>query len=239
MKDNIEKRIKDILNEKSKGQSVLEINDYIKDISQKINDHIQDMRDFQANSIEIIESMEDLFEDIGVIIKQLDLSLPLKIPQVIKKIRNISKDPPDFEILEKCFYFCHICIFLYYEVLISSYNELKEKIEKFQFKDFFLLTAKIELIKEAKMREASNSFNEDLIEKLWEDLKSEIIFIDNKIVNSSISSYFNNSNIKIFQKDLFELCEKVMKELDLKNSDPQNIFLKPFMKQNNLYYEID
>ena len=240
MNDNAEQRLKDILSEKSKNQSVSEIYDYIKDVSQKINDRIQDMRDFQINSIEIIESIGDLFEDIDLIIKQLDLSLPLKIPQVIKKIRNISKDPPNLEILEKCYYFCHICVFLCYEEFIRSYNELKEKIEKFQFQDFFLLNAaKMELIKEAKMREASNSFNENLIEKLWENLKSETIFIDNKIVNSNISSYFNNFNIKIFQKDLFELCEKVMKEIDLKNSDPQNIFLKPFMKQNNLYYEMD
>ena len=49
------------------------------------------------------------------------------------------------------------------------------------------------------MREASNALNENLIEKLWENLKLETIFIDNKIVNSII--FFNNFNIKKFQKE--------------------------------------
>ena len=35
------------------------------------------------------------------------------------------------------------------------------------------------------------------------------------------------------------MCGKIIKEVDLKISDPQNTFLKPFMKQNDLYYEID
>ena len=53
-----------------------EINDYINEITQKINERIQDMRDILMNSIEIIESIGD----IDLIIKQLDLSFPLKIP---------------------------------------------------------------------------------------------------------------------------------------------------------------
>ena len=235
-----QQRIKDILNEKSKSPTVSEISNYIKELNQKINERIQDMKDFQIYSIEIIESIGDFFENVDLIIKQLDLSLPLKIPQVIKKIRDISKNPPNLEILEKCFYVCQICIFLCYEEFIQNYNELKEKIEKIKLDDIFLLNAaKIELIREAKMKEASIPFDGKLIENLWEKLKLETKFIDNETINSSISSYFNQFNIKKFQKDFIEMCGKIIKEVDLKISDTQNIFLKPFMKQNNLYYEID
>jgi len=89
------------------------------------------------------------------------------------------------------------------------------------------------------MKEASIPFDGKLIENLWEKLKLETKFIDNETINSSISSYFNQFNIKKFQKDFIEMCGKIIKEVDLKISAPQNIFLKHFMKQNNLYYEID
>ena len=56
-----------------------EIKDYKIRIYKQINDGIQDMKDFQSNSI------GDFLEDIDVIIKQLNLSLLLKISDAIKK----------------------------------------------------------------------------------------------------------------------------------------------------------
>ena len=236
-----EEKIKNILNEKkTKSQSVSEINDYINRIYKQINDSIQDMKDFQSNSIELIENIGDFFDDIDLIIKQLDISLPLKISDVIKKIKKIVKNSLDLDILEKCFYFCQICTFLYYEEYIGYYTKIKEKIDKLKTKGIFLLNAvKNELIKEAKSRIKSFSYDEQIIEDIWDNLKLENKFIDDKIVNDNITSYINKFNIEIFEKDLSELCGKSIKEVNLKNPDPQNIFLKSFMKQQELDYDID
>lgn len=71
-----------------------------------------------------------------------------------------------------------------------------------------------------------------------EKLKSESNFIENSIVNAEIKSYVNKNDITIFIRELSNLCSQLVKNINLKESNPQNIFLKPFMKQNNLYYEI-
>ena len=62
-----------------------EIKDYKIRIYKQINDGIQDMKDFQSNSI------GDFLEDIDVIIKQLNLSLLLKISDVIKNKKNTKR----------------------------------------------------------------------------------------------------------------------------------------------------
>ena len=62
-----------------------EIKDYKIRIYKQINDGIQDMKDFQSNSI------GDFLEDIDLIIKQLNLSLLLKISDVIKNKKNTKR----------------------------------------------------------------------------------------------------------------------------------------------------
>ena len=56
-------------------------------------------------------------------------------------------------------------------------------------------------------------------------------------MNNSICSYFQESDIKKYVKDLSELCGKSIKEINLEEQDPKNIFLKPFMKQNFIFVE--
>ena len=63
-----------------------EIKDYKIRIYKQINNGIQDMKDFfKSNSI------GGFLEDIGLIIKQLNLSLLLKISDVIKNKKNTKR----------------------------------------------------------------------------------------------------------------------------------------------------
>ena len=62
-----------------------EIKDYKIRIYKQINDGIQDMKDFQSNSI------GGFLEEIDLIIKQLNLSLLLKISDVIKNKKNTKR----------------------------------------------------------------------------------------------------------------------------------------------------
>ena len=116
---------------------------------------------------------------------------------------------------------------------------IKEKIHQSGIQNIFLFNeAKKNLIKETKKELELSSLDEKLIENVWENLKSESNFIENSIVNAEIKSYVNKNDITIFMRELSDLCSKKIKKINLKEPDPQNIFLKPFMKQNNLYYEI-
>ena len=101
-----------------------------------------------------------------------------------------------------------------------------------------LNAVKNELIKEAKNRIKTISY-EQIIENVWRNLKLKNKFIDDKIVNDNIISYISKFNTQIFKKDLSKLCRKSIKEVNLKNTTLQNIFLKSIMKQQQLDYDSD
>ena len=101
-----------------------------------------------------------------------------------------------------------------------------------------LIAVKNELIKEAKNRIKIISY-EQIIENVWRNLKLKNKFIDDKIVNDNIISYISKFNTQIFKKDLSKLCRKSIKEVNLKNTTLQNIFLKSIMKQQQLDYDSD
>jgi len=237
--ENIEKKkIDSILEGSNQSQSVDEIKMFLTRINNIVDNNINNIKLFQKRSLDFIEDYGEFF-DIKDIIKKTGLSLPLKYSDIYYKVKKIEKCSVNSDDYENCFYICNIYAFLYYEKFIESYNQIKEKIKQLNLDNAFILNeAKNYLLKEVKDRINSISYEEKLIQKVWKQLEKEEKIINDININKNIKNYIKKNNLAIFQEDLSNLCGEKIKSINLKNADPQNIFLKPFMKQNGLYYDM-
>ena len=227
-----------ILEDSSKRKNVHEIKDDLERINLLIENNIENLKYFQKRSFDFIEDYGEFF-NIENIIKEIGFSLPLDIYEIYKKIKEIQSFSTKIDIYEKCFYICHVYAFLYYEEFIGFYYEIKEKIECLNPENIILLNeAKNQLLEEIKNRINLVFFGEKLVENVWEGLKTEKKLVENFIINKNMKDYVKNKNLSLFKKDLCKICEQKIKDINLNNEDPQNIFLKPLMEQNNLYYEM-
>ena len=192
----------------------------------------------QKRAFDYIEDYGEFF-NINSIIKKLGLSLPLNFVEINDKIKEIEKYSVESELYEKSFYICNVYAFVYYEEFIGFYKEIKEKIQKLNLENIFLVNeAKNILLKEAKERVRLTSFDEKLIENILEKLRTDKKIIEDPIINDNLNSYVTNHNFSAFKSDLIALCGEKIKDINLKVADPQNIYLQTFMKQNGLYYEM-
>ena len=97
--------------------------------------------------------------------------------------------------------------------------------------------AKNHLITEAKKIINSNAFEEKLVDKIWENLKYQKTIIEDSTINNNIKNYLKKKNLSSFKNDLCALCKGKINKINVKDTDPKNIYLQTFMKQNELYYE--
>ena len=237
--ENIEKKkIDSILEGSNQSQSVDEIKMFLTRINNIVDNNIDNIKLFQKRSLDFIEDYGEFF-DIKDIIKKTGLSLPLKYSDIYYKVKKIEKCSVNSDDYENCFYICNIYAFLYYEKFIESYNQIKEKIKQLNLDNAFILNeAKNYLLKEVKDRINSISYEEKLIQKVWKQLEKEEKIINDININKNIKNYIKKNNLATFQEELSKLVGPKIKSINLKNAAPQNIFLKPFMKQNGLYYDM-
>ena len=232
------KRIKEILKSFTKSESVREIKKDLEGIKRLIGNNMKNIIIMQKRAFDYIEDYGEFF-NINSIIKKLGLSLPLNFVEINDKIKEIEKYSVETELYEKSFYICNVYAFVYYEEFIGFYKEIKEKIQKLNLENIFLLNeAKNILLKEAKERVRLTSFDEKLIENIWEKLRTDKKIIEDPIINDNLNSYVTNHNFSAFKSDLIALCGEKIKDINLKVADPQNKYLQTFMKQNGLYYEM-
>ena len=85
-----------------------------------------------------------------------------------------------------------------------------------------------------------NDFDESMpISNIWNQLKKNDNFVEDEKMNKLIISYVKNNDEEVYKNDLFNLLKSYCKNIDLNGKDPQNIFLEPFMAQNNLSDKIE
>ncbi len=167
--NEIKDTIKNILEESSMCKPINEINEHLNQINDLIDKNIEDIKVFQTDSIDLIEDYGEFF-NLNLIIEEFDLSSPLNLSKVIATIRKLIRTTVDNKILEKCFYLCQICSFLYYEEFIEFYLRIKEKIHQSGIQKTFLFNeAKNNLIKEAKKKLELSSLDEKLIDNVWKN----------------------------------------------------------------------
>lgn len=232
-------KIQDVLKDSDKSQPLKEIKKYLERMNNYIDSNIANILYFKKKAFDYMEDFGEFF-DVDSIIKEFKLSFPLNDIDITNKIKRNKKFSTDISLHEKAFYIFQVYLFFYYDDLTCSYEKMKEIIKKLNSKNVFLLNeAKNSLINETKNRVASNNFEENLFEDVWNKLSKEKNLIDNENINEKIKNYIKNNNSALFIQDLSKLCEGKIKEIDLNNDDPQNIYLKTFMEQNNIYYEMN
>lgn len=78
----------------------------------------------------------------------------------------------------------------------------------------------------------------DIARIVWNTIKRKKDFVDDKKLNSYIVEYVNKNGIDDYKTDLINIISPVIKEINLKEKDPQEISVIPFMIQQNLLWEI-
>ena len=117
---------------------------------------------------------------------------------------------------------------------------MKDKIQQSNIGDIFSLNeAKNILIKEAKSRIELIKANKELIGNIWKNLENEEFFIENEKIKDKIKTYISQSSFEIFVKDFSSTFAETIKEINLDEKEPLNLFLKLFMIQHKLYCETD
>jgi hypothetical protein len=233
-----EKKIIKILQNSMESEPVNEINLIIERIKNDIDINLNNLTKKNYDLITIIEDYGEYFK-INELLKDLEISLPLTVDKVIEKVSYKSRHCIYTDVLEKCFYICQIFKFLYNEKLIEFYKRIKEKINQAGIEDIFLLNdVKNQLIMKAREGIGSIQINKNLIQDVWNKLKNDDRFVNNENLNKKIVSYVKANNPEKFLKDLSKICGEYIKEINLKDPDPQNLYLKAFMNQNEIYYEV-
>ena len=240
LKENeLEKKLSKILKDSTSSESVIEINDYLTKIKSIIDNNLKRIEHSEKKSIIFLRDFGKYF-DINLIIDQLGITIPVEIFKVLEIIENKVYESFDSEIFEKCLYMLHVCKFLYYEEFMKFYMTMKDKIQQSNIGDIFSLNeAKNILIKEAKSRIELIKANKELIGNIWKNLENEEFFIENEKIKDKIKTYISQSSFEIFVKDFSSTFAETIKEINLDEKDPQNLFLKPFMIQHKLYCETD
>ena len=238
-KKESEEKIMKIINNSKMSESIKEINNYMIKIKELTDNYLAYIEDSEIISVTFLRDYQKYF-DFNLIVKEFEITIPLDIYDVIKKIRKKTMYSFDRGVCEKSICLIEVCKFLLYDEFYGFYKEIQEKIKNSKINDIFTLNvAKNKLIQETETRLKSEQTNNIIIENIWENMKKEKFFIENKAINKAISDYIKKSTYEKFIKDFSSTFGDKVKDINVDEIDPQNLFLKPFMIQQGLYCEID
>ena len=238
-KKESEEKIMKIINNSKMSESIKEINNYMIKIKELTDNYLAYIEDSEIISVTFLRDYQKYF-DFNLIVKEFEITIPLDIYDVIKKIRKKTMYSFDRGVCEKSICLIEVCKFLLYDEFYGFYKEIQEKIKNSKINDIFTLNvAKNKLIQETETRLKSEQTNNIIIENIWENMKKEKFFIENKVINKEISDYIKKSTYEKFKKDFSSTFGDKVKDINVDEIDPQNLFLKPFMIQQGLYCEID
>lgn len=182
----------------------------------------------------IVEELEILckFFDINKTFEKYQIKKPLNIFKSINIFKFINEE----ENAEEIYFLILVLSYLFIERKIKEIKEIKNSFDKI---DLCGITKNIILKKNIikKMNEHLSNFDLDsLIFNIWDEFKEDdkIKFSEDKIMNGYMKDYVKNKSEENFKSDLINLIEPYNKKLDLSEKDPQDLFIEPFMIQNNL-----
>jgi len=216
----------------------IEIGEDLNYLFEKISTSIADTFDyFYEIKSEFLNSIENYgnFFTVEEILKILKISLPLKPLEAIKKL---NYEQEEIKGLETCYYFSQICGYLIVEECISHLKKIKNKINNLNIQELI----KKNIIKNKLVNKVKNQIfldnRKDLFSQVWNDIKIEENYIkNNEELNTKIKKYVIENEKESFQSDLIDLISGNIKQINIDENDPQNLFLKPFMLQNDLYLD--
>ena len=155
-----------IINNSKMSESIKEINNYMIKIKGLTDNFLENIEDSEINSVTFLRDYQKYF-DFNLIVKEFEITIPLDIYDVIKKIRKKTMYSFDHEIYEKSIYLIKVCKFLLYDEFYGFYKEIQEKIKNSKINDIFTLNvAKNKLIQETETRLKSEQTNNIIIENI-------------------------------------------------------------------------
>ena len=213
-----------------------DLNYLLKKILTSIDDNFESLYEMKSEFLKSIENYGNYFT-VDEILELLKISLPLKPLETVKKLKY---DKSNIKSIENCYYFSQICGYLIVEECITHLNKIKDKLNNLNIQELFRKNIiKNNLINKLKTQLFLDN-RKDLFSQVWTDIKSEENYIkNNEELNKKIKKYVSENEKEKFQRDLIDLISGNIKQINIDENDPQNLFLKPFMLQNDLYLDND
>ena len=205
-------------------------------ILNSIDDNFESLYEMKSEFLNSIDNYGNYF-DTEEILKLLKINLPLKPLEIVKKLKY---DKSDITSIENCYYFTQICGYLIVEECIIHLNKIKDKINNLNIQELFRKNIiNNSLINQMKTQLFIDT-RKDLFSQVWTDIKNEEKYIkNNEELNTKIKKYVSENEKEKFQRDLIDLISSNIKQINIDENDPQNLFLKSFMLQNDLYLDND
>ena len=173
------KKINKLLKESSESISIKKMKSYFDNIIKEITENLLTLNSIHFKTIEYIKDYAEFFY-IELMIKNLNISLPIDASEVINNIINKSRKSNDIDYVEQSFFMCQICMYLILKEKIKYLKkinkklfdlQLEEKIKLFEIKDL--------LIDEIKDKISFENIREDLMVKVWNNIKKQNVLIIN------------------------------------------------------------
>lgn len=235
---NNEASIKEQLNKLNQIEYNKKIEDLLKLINRSIDENYLIIENMKKNILIYFEQCGEYF-DIEKLFRENEVKIPLHPLKEINKINIIKGTYIKSEHLEEKFNILEICIYFCLKEWIKYLNNVKNNLERFNILEIM----KKNEIKNEIIKIFMNNMNQiqprDLSSSVWNDIKRQKEFIKEEAgLNNKIKNYVEKKTLDEFSLELIDLIKQKIKDVDLGKNDPQNIFLKPFMKQNNIYIEV-
>lgn len=141
---------------------------------------------------------------------------------------------------EESFILDNICGYFILENYIINLESIKKKIQSLSIEDQNKdVKIKIEIIKYLDSLMEKIESNGQIIDNIWNKLNINNEFINNedekmKTIKDEMIKYFGKNNSKQFYEDFIREIKNDIGAIDFSKNDPQDLLLKPFLKQNDL-----
>ena len=230
---NILKQCKEISEEEKR--KIEKIKESIKDINDRIDDELKIFESQYNNIIFDINDCAKLF-DIKYLLRKYKIDEPIDIEKAFNIILN-SNYISDEEVAE--FYFLtQVIIFFDIKSRIKISKSIKNRIKNLDLEKLMISSVYKEKMVDIFMNDINDFTIGDIGTKVWNVIKRKKHFVDDKKLNNYIIDYANKNNIDDYKKDIINLVSPLVKEINLKGKDPQEIKVLPFMLQQKLLNEI-
>ena len=205
-------------------------------INDSFNTNLELLRAMKNDCLISINNIANYF-DLQNIFSEFKITLPFNPIDVIKQMTFINKLYKETT-SEEIFFILQICRYFILEESISYLTIKKEKIDNLKIPELINKNKiKNNLINTIKSKIPEN-IKIDLLSQVWNNINNSTKIVeDNDKLNYYILYYVKKSNKTKFKEDLVFLIKDKIKGINLGVNDPQNLFLKPFMKQNNLDFQ--
>ena len=228
--------LKNIINECNKNLSsnneLKEIKRFCDEFERKINKDYNFLYKFLEHIIVKIGEVEKIF-DIKTLLDKYDIKQPIDLLNsfsIMKESLFASNCP------EEIYYLCYVISYFLVISYIKALNKVKDEFNKIGLNKLIENNiSKQNLI--SKYIKEVNTAGENILNKdIWKDIQECDEFVEDKDMNEKICNYVKIKKKNDYKKELLSLLEPYVKNINLDERDPQNIFLDSFMKQNDLFF---